>query len=60
MKALQANHQSNLKRYRKGQYTCSMRNPNWSLYSNIEVPVQGKRTYEVDFDRLTKAFKRFK
>ena len=31
-KALQGNHQSNLKRYRKGQLTTSMKSKAWNLY----------------------------
>ena len=59
-KALQCNYQGNLKRYRKGQFTCSMKNKNWSLYSSINVP--SKKTnhmHEVDFEKLVKVYKRF-
>ena len=31
-KALQCNYQSNLKRYRKGQLTISMKSKAWNLY----------------------------
>ena len=31
-RALQGNYQANLKRYRKGQLTISMRSKSWNLY----------------------------
>ena len=31
-RALQGNYQANLKRYRKGQLTVSMRSKSWNLY----------------------------
>lgn len=31
-RSLQGNYQSNLKRYRKGQLTISMRSKSWNLY----------------------------